>query len=40
MRVVTTLLAALLALSACNTMGGMGEDMQDAGQAIEEEAED
>jgi predicted small secreted protein len=40
MRVVTTLLAALLVLSACNTMGGMGQDMQDAGEAIEEEAEE
>jgi predicted small secreted protein len=40
MRLVITLLFGLLALSACNTMGGMGQDMQDAGQAIEEEAEE
>jgi predicted small secreted protein len=40
MRVITMLLATLLTLSACNTFSGMGQDMQDAGQAIEEEAEE
>lgn len=32
--------ALLLALSACNTIGGFGEDVQSGGQAIEETAED
>ena len=44
MRLVITLLLGMLALSgtlsACNTFAGMGQDMQDAGQAIEEEAEE
>lgn len=30
----------LLALSGCNTMEGFGEDLEDAGEAIEEGAED
>ncbi|WP_440995130.1 entericidin A/B family lipoprotein [Arhodomonas sp. SL1] len=29
----------LLVLAGCNTMEGVGEDMQDAGEAIEEEAD-
>ena len=40
MRVVILMLAGLLALSACNTFEGFGRDVQDAGQAIEEEAEE
>ena len=35
MRLVTMLLAAMLALSACNTVQGLGRDVQGAGQAIE-----
>ncbi len=36
------LMIAVLAmlLSACNTIEGMGEDVENAGEAIEEEAED
>jgi predicted small secreted protein len=33
-------LAALLALAGCNTMEGFGQDMETAGQEIEEEAEE
>jgi predicted small secreted protein len=40
MRLVITLLVGMLALSACNTFEGFGRDMQDAGEAIEEEAEE
>lgn len=29
-----------ISLSACNTMEGLGEDTQAAGEALEEEAED
>lgn len=29
-----------LPLSACNTMEGLGQDVEDAGEAIEEEAEE
>lgn len=32
--------AALLALAGCNTAEGVGEDLQSAGQAIDEEAEE
>jgi predicted small secreted protein len=32
------LLIGLLGLSACNTMEGLGRDMEKAGQEIEEEA--
>ena len=35
MRLVTILLAAALALSACNTVQGVGRDVQGAGKAIE-----
>jgi predicted small secreted protein len=34
------LLTALLALGACNTMEGAGQDLENAGEAIEEEAEE
>ena len=34
-----TLLIAM-GLSGCNTMAGMGEDVEAAGESIEEEAED
>ena len=29
-----------LSLTACNTVAGVGEDLQEAGEEIEEEAED
>lgn len=32
------LLIALLGLNACNTMEGVGRDMEEAGEQIEEEA--
>lgn len=32
------ILIAVLGLAACETVEGMGEDMQSAGQAIESEA--
>lgn len=31
---------AILGLSACETIEGAGRDMQDAGEAIEDEADD
>lgn len=34
------LFAALLALSACETVGGMGRDIESAGDTIEDTAED
>lgn len=37
---VALLLAGGLALGACNTAEGFGEDMENTGEAIEEEAED
>lgn len=33
-------LFAILALSACNTIGGAGQDLQSAGGAISDEAQD
>lgn len=33
-------LAATLSLAACNTIEGVGEDAQSAGEAVEEVAED
>jgi predicted small secreted protein len=33
------LIVALLALSACETMKGVGQDMQGAGRAVETEAQ-
>ena len=35
MRLVTILLAAALALSACNTVQGVGRDVQGAGKVLE-----
>jgi predicted small secreted protein len=32
-------IAAILWLSACNTMEGAGEDIQDAGEAVEDAAD-
>ncbi|QOR40415.1 entericidin A/B family lipoprotein [Billgrantia diversa] len=40
-RTVATLLAALMALallSGCNTMRGMGEDIEQGGEAIQRES--
>ncbi|MBW8311145.1 MAG: entericidin EcnA/B family protein [Rhizobium sp.] len=34
------LLASSLSLSACNTIRGIGEDTEKAGEVIQEEAED
>ncbi len=34
------LLLAALSLSACNTVEGMGEDLQSASQSVEEEIQD
>ncbi|MFP4281435.1 MAG: entericidin [Verrucomicrobiota bacterium] len=34
------LLFSLCALSACNTIGGAGDDLEAAGEAISDEAED
>lgn len=41
-RILSLLFLALMTLSvtACNTMAGVGEDMQKVGEEIEEEAED
>lgn len=33
-------LAALLAIAACNTVKGIGQDVRTAGQTLEEAAED
>ena len=40
MLVPAVLLAAGLGLAACNTMEGVGEDVQSGGRAIEKTAED
>ncbi|KAA5606294.1 entericidin A/B family lipoprotein [Roseospira marina] len=42
MKKLLTLFSMLgvLAVAACNTAEGVGEDMQDAGEAIEDEAND
>jgi len=37
---VTLIAAALLALAGCNTAEGVGEDIESAGEAIDEEAEE
>ena len=34
--VTTTLLAALMALAGCNTVKGIGQDLQKAGEKIED----
>jgi len=39
-RIMTALtLLGVVSLAACNTAEGFGEDMQDAGKAIEDQAE-
>jgi entericidin B len=38
MKNATFVLIALLALAACETVKGAGEDLQTAGQAVESEA--
>lgn len=37
--IMAVTLAALSALSACNTMEGLGQDMQKGGQKVEDAAE-
>lgn len=37
---VLAVAAAALAVSACNTIAGLGRDAQAAGQAVEQTAED
>lgn len=37
---VWLLLGLTLLLAGCNTMAGIGEDLEEAGEKIEEEAED
>lgn len=34
------LIAALLGLASCETVGGMGRDMENAGEGIQEGADD
>jgi len=34
------LIFSIASMSGCNTMEGMGEDLEEAGEAIEEEAEE
>jgi len=38
--IVLAVLAASLAVSACNTVSGAGQDMKSAGKAVTETAED
>jgi len=38
MRVILLLLLGTLALGACNTVEGVGRDLRDAGDAVEEGA--
>lgn len=40
MRLVITLIAGMLALTACNTFEGVGEDVEGAGEVIQEGAKD
>ena len=40
LRIAALSLAAAMALSACNTIAGIGEDTQSAGEVIEDVAED
>ena len=37
-KTIATLLAAAFVLAGCNTMKGFGQDMQKAGEKIEEKA--
>ncbi len=39
-RIVLIALLAAFALSGCNTIAGMGEDVKKAGEVVEETAED
>lgn len=39
-RTIITLLALLSTLSACNTMEGMGQDLQEGGKKIEKSADE
>lgn len=42
-RLITLMLLAMFSmgtLTACNTMAGVGEDVQSAGEKVEEKAED
>ncbi|GAB3668997.1 entericidin A/B family lipoprotein [Ramlibacter alkalitolerans] len=38
MKTIATLLAALFVLAGCNTIKGAGQDLQKAGQTIEDAA--
>jgi len=38
LKTIATLLAALFVLAGCNTLKGAGQDLQNAGQAIEDAA--
>ena len=38
-KLISVLMAAAFTLGACNTMGGLGEDIQSGGKALENEAE-
>ena len=40
LRTMMLALLIVMGLSGCNTMAGMGEDVENAGESIEEEAED
>jgi predicted small secreted protein len=39
MKTVLLIVAAMFVLTACNTMQGLGQDVQKVGQKIEEKAE-
>jgi len=38
LKTIATLLAAVFVLAGCNTLKGAGQDLQNAGQAIEDAA--
>jgi len=38
LKTIATLLATLFVLAGCNTLKGAGQDLQNAGQAIEDAA--
>ena len=40
MKAVALLFCGSMLLAGCNTMEGMGEDTEEAGEAMEEEAEE